>query len=139
MKAQKVWFENGHIYIIAADGREGNLPVRLFPRLYNASEEQLQKFTLSHHGIHWMELDEDLSYEGFFSEEYASKEKNPLKNIFFKFPELNRRQVARIAGINTSLFQQYIDGIKTPSSERMKDIENAIKRLGTELANISLQ
>jgi hypothetical protein len=51
--------------------------VRLFPRLYNASEEQLQKFTLSHHGIHWMELDEDLSYEGFFSEENASNEENP--------------------------------------------------------------
>ena len=139
MKAQKVWFENGHIYIIAADGREGNLPVRLFPRLYNASEEQLQKFTLSHHGIHWMELDEDLSYEGFFSEENASKEKNPLKNIFFKFPELNRRQVARIAGINTSLLQQYVDGIKTPSAERMKEIVNVIRRLGSELSKISLQ
>lgn len=77
MKAQKVWFENGHIYIIAADGREGNLPMRLFPILYNATKEQLQKFTLSHHGIHWMELDEDLSYEGFFSEENASNEENP--------------------------------------------------------------
>ena len=71
MKVQKVWFEKGHIYIIATDGRVGNLPMRLFPRLYNASEEQLQNFTLSHHGIHWRELDEDLSYEGFFSEENA--------------------------------------------------------------------
>ena len=77
MKAQKVWFENGHIYVIAADGREGKLPVRLFPRLCYATKEQLQKFTLSHHGIHWMELDEDLSYEGFFSEENASNEENP--------------------------------------------------------------
>ena len=30
------------IYIIAADGREGNLPVRLFPRLYNASAERMK-------------------------------------------------------------------------------------------------
>lgn len=69
----------------------------------------------------------------------SQKKKNPLKNIFFKFPELNRRQVARIAGINTSLFQQYVDGIKTPSAERMKEIENVIRRLGSELSKISLQ
>ena len=30
------------IYIIAADGRECNLPVRLFPRLYNASAERMK-------------------------------------------------------------------------------------------------
>lgn len=30
------------IYIIAADGREGNLPVRLFPRLYNTSAERMK-------------------------------------------------------------------------------------------------
>jgi DNA-binding transcriptional regulator YdaS (Cro superfamily) len=52
--------------------------------------------------------------------------------------ELNRRQVARIAGINTSLFQQYVDGVKTPSAERLKDIEYAIRRLGKELADVSL-
>ncbi|MBO5699755.1 MAG: DUF2442 domain-containing protein [Bacteroidaceae bacterium] len=139
MKAQKVWFENGHICIITAEGREGNLPVRLFPRLYKASEEQLQNFTLSHYGIHWPNLDEDLSYEGFFSEENSNKDKSILSKLFFQFPELNRLQVARIAGINSSLFQQYIDGFKTPSAERMKDIEDAIKKLGRDLSNISLQ
>lgn len=77
--------------------------------------------------------------KGSSREENTYREKNPLKNIFFKLPELNRRQVARIAGINTSLFQQYVDGIKTPSAERMKDTENAIRRLGGELTKISLQ
>lgn len=76
MKAQKVWFENGHICIITADGREGNLPMCLFPRLYKASEKELQSFTLSHFGIHWKKLDEDLSYEGFFSQENTSRNKN---------------------------------------------------------------
>ena len=76
MKAQKVWFENGHICIITADGREGNLPMRLFPRLYKTSEKELQSFTLSHFGIHWKKWDEDLSYEGFFSQENTSRNKN---------------------------------------------------------------
>lgn len=139
MKAQKIWFENGYICLITNNGREGSLPLRLFPRLYRANEEQLQKFTLSAHGIHWPELDEDLSYEGFFTEENTSKDRSVLSRIFFQFPELNQRQVARIAGINTKLFQQYIDGCKTPSVERMKSIEEAIKSLGIELSNISLQ
>lgn len=139
MKAQKVWFENGYICIIDADGREGKLPMRLYPRLYKATETQLQNFTLSHYGIHWIDIDEDLSYEGFFSDENNIKNKNALSKVFFEYPELNHRQVARIADINTSLFQQYLDGFKTPSTERLKDIENAIRRLGNELAGISLQ
>ena len=138
MKAQKVWFDDGCICVITADGREGKLPVRLFPRLYNADESQRQNFTLSPCGIHWPDLDEDLSYEGFFSEEYCQRNSNTLSRVFLKFPELNRRQVARIAGINTSLFQQYVDGVKTPSAERLKDIEYAIRRLGKELADVSL-
>ena len=27
MKAQKVWFENGRIYLLTGDGREGSLPI----------------------------------------------------------------------------------------------------------------
>ena len=34
MKAQKVWFDDGCICVVTADGREGKLPVRLFPRLF---------------------------------------------------------------------------------------------------------
>ena len=97
MKAQKVWFENGRIFILTADGREGSLPVRLFPRLYNASEEQRQNYTLSPFGIHWPDIDEDLSYEGFFDAENNDDRGNPVGNVFAHFPELNVRQVARSA------------------------------------------
>lgn len=59
--------------------------------------------------------------------------------MFFEYPELNRSQVARVAGINTSLFHQYVDGVKVPSAQRLKDIEEAIKRLGRDLSSVSLQ
>ena len=137
MKAQKVWFEAGRIFVLTADGREGSLPVRLFPRLYNATEEQRQNFTLSHFGIHWPEIDEDLSYEGFFTDEALSD--NALRRVFTAYPELNVRQVARLAGLNTTLFQQYLDGYKKPSPERVKQIETALHRLGTELCALSLR
>ena len=139
MKVQKVWFANGRIYILANDGREGSLPVRLFPRLYNATDAQRQNYTLSHFGIHWPDIDEDLSYEGFFDDALQSKLENAIGRIFAEYPELNARQVARMAGLNTTLFQQYIDGHKKPSAERLKQIESAIHRLGAELSALSIQ
>ena len=139
MKVQKVWFANGRIYIFTNDGREGSLPVRLFPRLYNATDAQRQNYTLSHFGIHWPDIDEDLSYEGFFDDALQSKSENAIGRIFAEYPELNARQVARMAGLNTTLFQQYIDGHKKPSAERLKQIESAIHRLGAELSALSIQ
>ena len=139
MKAQKVWFECGRVYVLTADGREGNLPLRLFPRLYNATEEQRQNYTLSHFGIHWPDIDEDLSYDGFFDDEQQAKSENAIGRIFAEYPELNARQVARMAGLNTTLFQQYIDGHKKPSAERLKQIEAALHRLGTELSALAIQ
>lgn len=139
MKAQKIWFDKGRIHLLTDDGREGSLPIRLFPRLYNASEAQLQNYTLSHFGIHWLDIDEDLSYEGFFTTETQPDTQNVIGRIFSEYPELNARQVARVAGINTSLFQQYIDGYKKPSAERLKQIEAALHRLGQELSALTVQ
>lgn len=139
MKAQKVWFENGRIFILTGDGREGSLPIRLFPRLYNATDAQRQNYALSHFGIHWQEIDEDLSYEGFFDDEQLAKAENSIGRIFAEYPELNARQVARMAGLNTTLFQQYIDGHKKPSPERLKQIESVLHRLGAELSALAIQ
>ena len=139
MKAQKIWFKDGRVYVLTANGREGNLPMRLFPRLYNATDEQRQNYTLSHFGIHWPDIDEDLSYDGFFDDERQAKAENAIGRIFAEYPELNARQVARMAGLNTSLFQQYIDGHKKPSAERLKQIEAVLHRLGSELSALTIQ
>jgi hypothetical protein len=37
--------------------------------LANATEQQLKNYTISRTGIHWDELDEDLSLRGFLKEE----------------------------------------------------------------------
>ncbi len=63
---EKVWFENNHICILTKDGRKGSHPLEWFPRLENATEKQRNNFELSPFGIHWPDIDEDLSYEGFF-------------------------------------------------------------------------
>ncbi len=66
MEASKVWFDDNKIYLETKDGVEKSMPLKWFPRLENATSQQRQKFELSPFGIYWEEIDEDLSFEGFF-------------------------------------------------------------------------
>ena len=68
LKIDKVWFDDDNIYIHTNDKIQKNHPLRWFDRLWNATSEQLIHYELSRWGdsIHWPELDEDLSLEGFF-------------------------------------------------------------------------
>lgn len=64
--AKKVWFDDLNIWIETNTGQQRSHPLAWFPRLLNASERERENFTLSALGIHWPDLDEDLSFEGFF-------------------------------------------------------------------------
>jgi len=61
--AKKVWYENGMICILLSDNREIRFPVYLNEKLRNATIEQVNKLEIicGGTGIHWTELDEDLS------------------------------------------------------------------------------
>jgi len=64
--AQDVEFTDDDIIVSLVDGRKVVVPLVWFPRLANASNKQLEKYELlgDGEGIHWPELDEDLSVEG---------------------------------------------------------------------------
>jgi Protein of unknown function (DUF2442) len=51
------------LIVTLADGRELSAPLVWFPRLSEATTEQRQKWRLigRGHGIHWPEVDEDVS------------------------------------------------------------------------------
>jgi hypothetical protein len=52
-----------------SDGRTVSVPLSWFPRLNNASLEQCQNFEISPggYGIHWPEVDEDISIKAFIN------------------------------------------------------------------------
>jgi transcriptional regulator with XRE-family HTH domain len=135
MGATKIWFDE-FINLEMDDGRTGRLPLAEFPRLKYATDRQRADYTLSPFGIHWEEIDEDLSYDGFFirNEQYP----NPVSRVFKSFPEINVNQLARRMGINQSLLAKYICGAKKPSEMKRKQIENALQELGRELTAVSL-
>jgi len=55
--------------VVLADGRSLTVPIIWFPRLANASASQRAAFELlgDGEGIHWPELDEDLSVSGLLA------------------------------------------------------------------------
>ena len=65
--AKDVRFENDSMWVELTDGRTIGVPLAWFPRLLNASEDQLNNYTLSPNGIHWDSLDEDVSVSGLLA------------------------------------------------------------------------
>ena len=62
-----VRFDDGSFWIDLADGRTINVPLAWFPRLLNGSPEARNKVELSASGLHWEELDEDISIAGLLA------------------------------------------------------------------------
>jgi len=62
----KLWFDNERIFVEFVKGEVHSQPMRFFPRLKQASEKQRSEWTESHFGLHWENIDEDISFESFF-------------------------------------------------------------------------
>ncbi|WP_300806495.1 DUF2442 domain-containing protein [uncultured Desulfovibrio sp.] len=61
---KKVWFDEASLWVELSDARTIGVPLAWFPRLLGASPAQREAFELSAFGIHWEELDEDISVQG---------------------------------------------------------------------------
>lgn len=61
--ATKVWFDSNMMHVRLLDGREISVPLEWFPKLRNTTAEQRKKWKLigKSVGIHWKEIDEDIS------------------------------------------------------------------------------
>ena len=129
---KKIWITDSAVWIKTADGREACEKFSDYPRLRYATQQQREKYTADAFGIRWEEIDEDLSYEGFF----RSKLTNTLYDLFMSHPEINASAVARRLGMTQSLLAQYISGAKKPSNERLELIKSEIKKIGKELSSI---
>jgi hypothetical protein len=62
-KAEKIWFDEDNLWVLLYDGRQLSVPLAYFPRLLKATPEERRKFEISGGGtgLHWDELDEDIS------------------------------------------------------------------------------
>ena len=63
-RARSAFFQDGEIIIAMESGSEIRFSVANNPRLANGTAEQLSNIEISPYGVHWPELDEDLSFQG---------------------------------------------------------------------------
>lgn len=65
-RAKEVDVTDDELVVLLADGRRISAPLAWFPRLLNATSAQRRNFELLGEGvgIHWPEVDEDLSIAG---------------------------------------------------------------------------
>ena len=62
-----VRFDENMMWVDLEDGRTLGIPLAWFPRLFHATPEQRVDFELSRCGIHWDEIDEDISIAGLIA------------------------------------------------------------------------
>ncbi len=59
-----VRFDEHSFWVDLDDGRTLGIPLAWFPRLLHATPAQREKIELSRAGLHWEEIDEDISVAG---------------------------------------------------------------------------
>ena len=62
-----VRFDENSFWVELEDGRTLGVPLAWFPRLLHGTPEQREKVELSPDGLHWDELDEDISIAGLLA------------------------------------------------------------------------
>lgn len=60
----EAWCDVTHVHVRLADGREVVTPLWWYPRLLHATPEQRAVVELMLDGVHWPQVDEDLSVRG---------------------------------------------------------------------------
>lgn len=106
-----------------------NLLTKSLHNLSPIQQKEREEYVFGLDGIHWRNLDEDVSFESF---EYEDAEPSKMQRFFLTHKEINISEFAKLIGINPSLLRSYINGFKKPSKEREALILSYIRKIGQE-------
>src|SRR5262249_22961179 len=67
ISATAVRFDDHTMWVDLSDGRNLGVPLAWFPRLLRATPEQREQVEISRVGLHWEEIDEDISIAGLLA------------------------------------------------------------------------
>ena len=66
-QVSKIWLTDTAVCIELIDGRRAKEDFADYSRLATSSKAQRENYRLSYFGIHWPDIDEDLSFDGLFN------------------------------------------------------------------------
>ena len=80
-KAENVKVTDDTLSVDLSDGRTISVPLEWFPRLVHATLEERNNWRLigKGHGIHWEDIDEDISVKGFLAGKPSGESQNSFK------------------------------------------------------------
>lgn len=131
---KEVWFDERFLYGKDEDGKVYRQSLLWYGSLKNASDSQRRDYRIGFDGIHWPELDEDVSFESF---EYEDAEPTAFQEFFLTHREINVAGFSEYVGINPTLLRNYINGFKRPSPARLLQIQNALKTLAETYSKVN--
>ncbi|MDE6369155.1 MAG: DUF2442 domain-containing protein [Muribaculaceae bacterium] len=134
MKITRIWFDSDYIYGSDESGAIYRQSLLWYPALKDASDEERLNYRLGFRGIHWRNLDEDISFESFMDED---AEPSALQRFFLTHKEIKISEFAKIINIDATLLRNYINGFKKPSKEREQLILGGIHALANQYASAS--
>jgi Protein of unknown function (DUF2442) len=67
VSAMAVRFDDNSMWVELSDGRTLGVPYAWFPRLLNATPKQREAVEIGRFGLHWEEIDEDISIAGLLA------------------------------------------------------------------------
>ena len=67
ISATSVRCDADNLWVDLEDGRTVSAPLAWFPRLLHATPAQREKVEISPMGLHWVDLDEDISIDGLLA------------------------------------------------------------------------
>ncbi len=67
VSATAVRFDDNSMWVELSDGRALGVPYPWFPRLLNATPKQREEVEIGRFGLHWEEIDEDISVAGLLA------------------------------------------------------------------------
>lgn len=73
LRASAVTFTSTELIVTLADGRRIATPLDWYPRLKSANAAQRANFEIMAMGIHWPDIDEDLSIAGMLKGQHAKE------------------------------------------------------------------
>lgn len=134
MRIIRIWFDDEYLYGMDETGKEYKQSLLWYPNLKNANDEARSNYRFGFRGIHWPELDEDISFDSFSDEDAVP---TPLQRFFLIHKEIKISEFAKLIDIDATLLRNYINGFKKPSKAREEVILNGIHTLANQYASVT--
>lgn len=135
-KIVKISFCGNDICVVTDSGKEYRKALEFFPTLKEVTPAQRGQYQINKFGdaVRWAEIDEDIHISSLT--DGAQPVENAIGAAFRRFPILNVSELARSLGMHKSLLSKYIYGTKKPSEKREKEILDALREVGRQLASL---